>query len=385
MIDSFLQDYTVLTVLTGSGLLGLLSGMVGCFAFLRKRSLVGDAIAHATLPGLCLAFLITGARNFSVLLLGAALSGWLAMVLMSTVIRTTRIKEDSALGIMLSVFFGIGIVLLTVVQKVPNATQAGLDKFLFGQAAALLQIDVLIIGVGSSIVLALLLLFWKELKVFSFDPAFTQSIGFSPRILDLGITTLIVAAIVFGLQAVGVVLMSAMIVAPAAAARQWTDRLGTMVLLAGFVGALGGGAGTLVSTYQAVPTGPAIILCTSAVVAISLLFAPNRGLVWLWGTRRSARRKLKHMSVLLDMYELARQHPNLQHAHSIAVLEAMDEERSAGGNLLKAMHELSQRSLVRVADRDCWALTSEGINEAQACVSAYFGAIDEQSDGIVGG
>ena len=274
-------DYTLRTVAAGAAILGIVSGALGSYAVLRKQSLIGDAVSHATLPGICLAFLITGRKTPFVLMVGAALIGWLAILLVSTIVRQTRIKEDAALGIILAVFFGIGIFMLTLIQKLPNSSQSGLDKFLFGQAAALLERDIHIMAIVGSLTIGVMLLFWKEFKLLSFDPTFAQSLGLPIKILDILLMTLIVLAIVIGLQAVGVVLMSAMIVAPAVAARQWTNKLSVMIGLAAFFGAVSGTVGAVISSISAkTPTGPMIVICISLVVIFSLVFAPQRGLIW---------------------------------------------------------------------------------------------------------
>ena len=210
LVDLF-SDYTLRTVALGSALLGITAGSLGGFALLRQQSLLGDAISHAALPGIAIAFLITGSKAPLVLILGAGIAGWIGAALISVVTTRTRIKYDSALGIMLSVFFGFGLVLLTYIQRQPNANQAGLDSFLFGQAAALVEQDVLLIFVIGSAVMVLITLFWKEFKLLSFDPDFLGTLAYPVRLLDYLLTTLFVVAIVIGLQTVGVVLMSAMI------------------------------------------------------------------------------------------------------------------------------------------------------------------------------
>jgi manganese/zinc/iron transport system permease protein len=218
-----------------------------------------------------------------VLMAGAAIAGIAGVLVVVTLTRTTRIKQDSSLGIILSVFFGFGLMLLTFLQNNPDARQAGLNHFLFGQAATLLASDVIVMAIFGGAALGLTLLFWKEFKLLSFDRDFGASLGLPMQRLEILITFLLVVAIVIGLQAVGVVLMSAMVVAPAAAARQWTDRLGVMVLLSSFFGALAGVTGTLISTTAGgLSTGPVIVLCISAIAAFSLLFAPQRGMVWAW-------------------------------------------------------------------------------------------------------
>ncbi len=279
LID-LLLDYNVRNIALGSAVLGIISGALGCFAVLRRQALVGESVAHAALPGIVLAFMLLSTRAPLVLMLGAALAGWLAMLSVIAIVRLTRIKDDSAFALLLSVFFGGGLVLLTIVQKSGAASQAGLDTYLFGQAAALISEDVITMSSLGIVILTVLLLFWKEFKLLSFDRAFGGSQGFPMLALDILLTALVVMATVVGLKAVGVVLMSAMLVAPAAAARQWTDRLGLMVVLAGLFGALAGVTGAFISTLErGLSTGPAIVVCISLLAVFSLLFAPNRGLL----------------------------------------------------------------------------------------------------------
>ncbi len=220
-------DYTLRLVAAGSAVLGATSGALGSFAYLRRQSLLGDAVSHAALPGIALAFMLTSSKMPLVMVLGAALSGWLATLFMGVVVSRSRVPFDSALGLVLAVFFGFGLVLLTYLQKRPDAAQAGLDSFLFGQAASLLRRDVVTMSVLGVAALVIVAVMWKEFKLLSFDPEFAASLGMPVRKLDHLLTALLVVAIVIGLQTVGVVLMSAMIVAPAAAAngvddwRQW--------------------------------------------------------------------------------------------------------------------------------------------------------------------
>lgn len=293
LINTLLFDYTVRTVAMGAAVLGIVAGALGTFALLRRQSLLGDAMSHAALPGVLLAFMLTGSKAPVVLVLGAAVAGVLGTFLLLSIIRFSRIKEDAGLGIILSVFFGFGLVLLTFLQRNPTAAQAGLNKFLFGQAATLLVGDVVTMAIFGGGALALLILFWKEFKLLSFDRDYGSSLGYPMTALDLLLTTLLVIGIVIGLQAVGVVLMSAMIVAPAAAARQWTDRLGLMVVLSGLFGAAAGVAGTAISGLASgLSTGPVIVLCISAIAAFSLLFGGSRGIVWAWLRRWRNRQAL---------------------------------------------------------------------------------------------
>jgi manganese/zinc/iron transport system permease protein len=359
-IPNLFDDYTLRTVALGAAALGATSGALGSYAVLRKQSLLGDAISHAALPGIALAFLLTGSKAPLVLVLGAAAAGWLGTLLVMRVVNATRVKEDSALGIVLSVFFGFGLVLLTYIQKQPDASQAGLDRFLFGQAATLLHRDVVMIAVLGGIALTVAAVFWKEFKLLSFDPDFAASLGFSVRGIDILLTSVLVLSIVIGLQTVGVVLMSAMVVAPAAAARQWTDRMGTMVVLAGGFGALAGVGGAVISSLaEHVPTGPTIVLCLTAIVLVSLAFAPNRGLVWEAVRQGRNRRRLHMHAVLRDLGELAGQHGGAEHVHAGAVLEAMHPG---------ARHELAalaERGWARRTGADGWSITPSGRMEME--------------------
>ena len=287
-------NYTLMIVAVGAALLGSVSGALGTYAVLRRQSLLGDAISHAALPGIAIAFLLTGSKAPLILVLGAAIAGWLGTLLIMSVVRLTRIKYDSALGIVLSTFFGFGLVLHTLIQRTGNANQAGLDTFLFGQAATILERDVWTIGILGGVAIIITLVFWKELKLLVFDEGFAASLGFSTRALDILLTSLLVIAIVLGLQAVGAVLMSAMLVAPAVAARQWTNKLSVMMLLAACFGALAGVSGTIISSSASrIPTGPTIVLCATVSVGFSIVFAANRGLLWEWVRQQRNRRNLK--------------------------------------------------------------------------------------------
>jgi manganese/zinc/iron transport system permease protein len=293
IVHDLLFDYTLRNVALGSALLGVVSGVLGSFAVLRRQGLLGDTLSHAALPGICIAFLLTGSREPLVLLLGAGIAGWLGSLLMLWIVRETVLSEDSALGIILSTFFGCGIVLLSLIQHRNDANQAGLDKYLFGQAAALVERNVITFAVLGSIVLLLVLLLYKEFKLFTFDAEFASTMGFSSTSLSVLMTTLLVIAIAIGLQTVGVVLMAAMIIGPGAAARQWTNRLGTMLLLGGAIGGVSGVIGAILSVeIDGLPTGPTIILTLSTIVLGSLLFGGTQGIVWDWLRNRRHRTNL---------------------------------------------------------------------------------------------
>lgn len=352
-------DYTLRIVALGSATLGVTAGALGTFAVLRGQSLLGDAISHAALPGVVLAFLAMGAKAPLGLALGAGIAGWLGALAVGAVVRRSRVPLDAALGIVLAVFFGIGLVLLTFAQRIPGLNPAGLSAYLFGQAAALVAADVWLMGVLGGAALLAMGVFWKELKVLLFDPDFAASLGFPVRALDVLLTTLLVISIVVGLQTVGVVLMSAILIAPAAAARQWTDRLGGVVALAAVFGAVSGVSGALISaTVPRLPTGPTIVLCASAIVTVSLLAAPGRGLVAQWIQRLRSRRTLQTVGVLEDLYTLALHHGDLAKEHPAATLQAMTARPE---RVLPTLQALETRGWVRPVGDDGWALTDAGL------------------------
>jgi len=275
-----LLDPNIRWILLATMLLGVSSGVLGSFAYLRKQSLMGDALSHAALPGVCIAFMLTGIKSLWFFMIGAGIAGAIATFGIGFITRHSRIKQDAALAIVLSAFFGLGIMLLTRIQQSGSGSQAGLDKFLFGQAAAMIQADVYTMTALALLLIAVCALFFKHFKLISFDAGFARMIGYPTGALEQLLMLLLVVAVVVGIQAVGVVLMAAMLITPAVAARYWTDRLGAMVVLAGLFGAASGVLGTLVSTVaNQLPTGPLAVLAATAIFVVSVLFAPRRGLV----------------------------------------------------------------------------------------------------------
>ncbi len=290
---TILQSYTTQMVLLGTALLGLASGIAGTFAVLRKESLIGDGLSHAALPGVVIAFLLTGIKDIEVLIAGAALSSIAAAWLITITVENSKIKFDGALATILSAFFGLGMVLLTYVQSLNNAGQAGLSKFIFGQAATILARDVYITSAAALIIIVLTALFWKELKLISFDVEYAKTLQIPVTFTLILYRSLLIMTIIIGIQSVGAILISSLLIAPAVGARQWTNKLGTMCILAGFFGMISAIGGTIWSTsVQKLPTGPAIIVILSVIVLLSLIFAPNRGILWQYRKNRQSKRAL---------------------------------------------------------------------------------------------
>lgn len=357
-ISLVINDYTLRTITLGTAILGVVCGMLGSFAVLRKQSLLGDAISHAALPGIVIAFMLTGAKNSHTLLIGALVSGLLGTFWIRGIVKNTHLKSDTALGLILSLFFGFGMLLLTFVQKMPNAQQAGLDKYLFGQAATLVESDVWLMGAVMAVALLALTVFWKEFKLQHFDADYAKSLGFNILFLDVVMTALIVLAIVIGLQTVGVVLMSAMLLAPAAAARQWTNNLGTMIFLAAIFGALSGIFGTAISaTSNNLSTGPVIVLIAAVFVAISFVFSPGRGMLFREIRYRKNRNDLQLHKTLYFMYGIAKTHENISHPHAVKILNNFQ------GYTKNSLKELQDREYINL-EGNMWSLTQKGYEKA---------------------
>ena len=290
---TILQSYTTQMVLLGTALLGLASGIAGTFAVLRKESLIGDGLSHAALPGVVIAFLLTGIKDIEVLITGAALSSITAAWLITITVENSKIKFDGALATILSAFFGLGMVLLTYVQSLNDAGQAGLSKFIFGQAATILARDVYITSAAALIIIVLTALFWKELKLISFDVEYAKTLQIPVTFTLILYRSLLIMTIIIGIQSVGAILISSLLIAPAVGARQWTNKLGTMCILAGFFGMISAIGGTIWSTsVPKLPTGPAIIVILSILVLLSLIFAPNRGMLWQFRKNRQSKHAL---------------------------------------------------------------------------------------------
>jgi manganese/zinc/iron transport system permease protein len=293
--DAFLSDliqaltlragFNTTTVILGTTLLGLASGVVGSFALLRKRSLTSDAIAHAMLPGVAVAYLAAAAlgvtgKSLPILLLGAAVAGVLGALAMHAINRLTRLEEDAAIGITLSVTFGLGVVLLSYIQRSPQGSAAGLHHFIFGQTAAMLPADASLMGALAVAALILGALLFKELRLLAFNAPFAQSIGLPVQALDLALLTLVVLVTVAGIQAVGIILVIALLIIPPAAARFWTDRSARMVMLGALIGAGSGYLGASISALAPnTPAGASIVLTAGAIFFFSMLFAPRRGAI----------------------------------------------------------------------------------------------------------
>ncbi|MEO0912561.1 MAG: metal ABC transporter permease [Pseudomonadota bacterium] len=285
--------YNAALVAVGAGLLGVAAGAAGAFLFLRKRALVSDAVAHATLPGVAIAFIVMVAlggdgRNLLGLLLGSTLSAGLGLLAVDWIVRRTRLAEDAAIGAVLSVFFGFGVVLLTLIQTMASGRQAGLEGFLLGSTAGMLFADAVIIAVGGALAVLAVIVLRRPMTLVAFDAGYAESMGVNTHRIDLAMMGLVMAVTVIGLKVVGLILIVAMLIIPAATARFWTERTEGVIGLAALLGGVAAYVGAAISAAAPdLPTGPIIVLVSAALFALSLLFAPGRGaLAALWQRRR---------------------------------------------------------------------------------------------------
>lgn len=316
-----LRDYNTRVVLLGTTMLGVCAGLVGAFMLLRKRSLVGDVVGHASLPGIGIAFIVMemiepgGGRSLPGLLCGAAVAGALGVAATTAIVRFTRIKEDAALAIVLSIFFGLGIALFTIIQNIPTGNAAGLNHFIFGKAASLVADDVRLIAKSAFVVLVLCVLLFKEFSLLCFDERFARAQGWPATALDLALMGLVVGVTVIGLQSVGLLLVVAMLVLPAASARFWTDRLRPLTLVSAALGGLGALLGVATSAlFPRLAAGAVIVLVGTCFFVVSLLVGKQRGVVHRLLTQRRMRRRIGSQHILRAVYEQIEPRLDADHA-----------------------------------------------------------------------
>jgi manganese/zinc/iron transport system permease protein len=371
----FLEDYNTRVVIVGAMLLGCAAGMVGSFTLLRKRALMGDALSHATLPGICLAFILAtvvglDGKSLPLLLLGATISGLLGVGAILTMRALTRLKEDTALGAVLSVFFGAGIALLGVIQQMREGHAAGLEAFIYGKTASMGQRDALLIAAAALVCIGVCLLLLKELKLLCFDQAFAGASGFPVLLLDLALMSLVVIVTIVGLQAVGLILMIALLVIPAAAARFWTERLWKMALISGGLGAVGGmlGAG-LSALFANLPSGATIVLVCAVFFLVSMVSGSARGVLPRWLRKLRLNRTVHRQHLLRAIYELVEvssdRAANQPVPRSPVLIADLLSKRSWSRNRLEREIRRAQRTGTVEHIGDHVRLTEHGYQEAQ--------------------
>jgi manganese/zinc/iron transport system permease protein len=360
------KDPSITWVVLGITLLGIGSAYVGTFSFLDKKALLGDAISHAVLPGICLGFILAGEKNPVYIVTGAFLSGGFATFLSAWLKRNTKLSEDSIIATILSVFFGFGIVLLTALQKSGNPEIAGLNSFIFGNAIGISEADLLIYGGLSLAIILLLTVFLKEFRLMVFDPGYGTAIGFPMSSIRFLFNVLMILAVVIGIQAIGVVLMAALLITPGAAARFWTDRLNPLLLLAALFSIISGILGTYVSfVLPQMPTGPWVVVFLSLIALLSFVFSPKSGLVFRFFSRRNYLRKTHRdhlMKALYKAMEKGRDSLPIEEIYELYPYQKKEIDYSIK-NLLQNRFIIKNQCFI--------SLTSSGISDAMRIVRLH--------------
>lgn len=365
-----LADYNTRIVVLGTAMFGLAAGLTGSFLVLRKRALLSDAIAHATLPGVVAAFLASVAlggsgKSLPLLLAGAALAGALGLGVVTAVQRTTRLRDDAALGIVLSVFFGLGVALLGTATRLPGTNAAGLNGFIYGKAASMLQADAIVLGIAAALALGSTVLLYKEWKLLCFDAPFAAVQGWPTLALDALLLALVLGITVAGLQAVGLLLVVAMLVIPPAAARFWTSRLRSTILLAGAFGMASGAVGAMASAlFSDLPAGAVIVLAGAGVFLASLLFGREAGFARRAYRRIRQSRRTADEHLLRALWEIA-ESANDPVVDERALLAHRSWSPSA---LARSLRRAEREHLVARAGESTVRLTETGLAKARRLV-----------------
>ncbi len=372
----FLQDYNTRLVVLSTTLLGLSCGLIGAFLLLRKRSLMSDALAHATLPGIALAFMFMvmaggSGKALPGLLAGAAVTGGIGFLLVLVIRNTTRIKDDAAMGIVLSVFFGLGIALLGMVQSMPTGSAAGLEYFIYGKAASMVMADFwVLLGISGAVVLFSILLF-KEFRLLCFDEGFARSQGWPVHALDVVMLTLVTLATVGGLQAVGLILIIAFLIIPAAAARFWTENLSAMLFLSGLMGAISGWLGAAVSALTPrLPAGAIIVLVATTLFLLSLFLGRARGVIHRVIIQHRLRKTVGRQHLLRAIFEIlenraeAEGKENVQLAKPVTLDELVSKRSWNRAGLHKIIRDAEQRDYIESTANNNICLNEMGLQRA---------------------
>lgn len=360
------QDSSIAFVVIGIILLGVGSAYVGTYSFLDKKALLGDAISHAVLPGICVGFILAGQKNPVYIVSGAFISGAIATFLTSWLKKNTRLSEDAIIASILSVFFGFGIVLLTVIQKSGNPEMAGLNQFIFGNAIAILEEDLWVYGGLAVFIILCLSLFQKEFSLLVFNAEYGQAIGYPMGLIRLIFNVLMILSVVIGIQAIGVVLMAALLITPGAAARFWTNRLGTLVVLAAIFSAISGVLGTYISfILPQMPTGPWVVVFLSLIALISFLFAPKNGVLSRFILRKSYLKKTHRDHLLKALYhgkEAGKDTTTIEEIYEAYPFQKRESDKSIKSLLNESLIAKNQ-SIIQ--------LTTKGDSEAKRIVRLH--------------
>ncbi|MEJ6580250.1 MAG: iron chelate uptake ABC transporter family permease subunit [Akkermansiaceae bacterium] len=377
MLDTLLDTLLLKThntrlVVLGVTFLGAAAGLIGSFLLLRKQSLLGDALSHATLPGIGIAFAIMTAlgmngRSLPGLLLGATVTGLLGVLLVLAIRRTTKLKDDAAMGIVLSVFFGLGIAILRMVQKIPGQSSAGLESFIYGKTASMVEADFILILITLAVSVFVSLLIIKELTLLCFDSNFASTEGWPVLFLDILLMALVTAVTVVGLQSVGLILIIAFLITPATAARFWTNQLRHMLWLATVIGAISGWLGASVSALLPnFPAGAIIVIAAASIFLFSMIFGTTRGVFPRYLRHRQLQKKVGRQHLLRSTYEILENTQDSKPLKNLPIpLELLRKHRYwAKGELVKLIRQARAEDHIERQPSGELRLSESGFGEA---------------------
>lgn len=366
------KDPNVIYVVVGMFCITASSALIGTFAYLRKRSLIGDAVAHSLLPGICLGFILAGEKNTIYLFVGAFLTGWFSTYLVDYIVNHSKVKQDAAIGIVLSTFFALGIVLLTFIQNGSYTDQGGLNHFLFGQAAAINKSELVLFGVILFVILISVVLFYRAFVVVAFNADYAKSVGLPLRFIEFFMTSLTVLAIAAGIQALGVVLMSALIVTPAATARFWTHKLRKMLVIAVLFSVFSGIFGAYISyNNSGTPTGPWVVMVLSIITLLSFVLSPKKGILSSYLKAQKNKSKILHENILKAIYQYheRKQLQNTLHLF-LPASEIVGVRLFDTGKLQKGLKKLEKYGFIK-KENNQFQLTPQGIVESKRIVRLH--------------
>lgn len=337
------------------------------FTFLRKRSLLGDVISHSVLPGICLAFLMGEEKNPVYLLLGATFTGWLSIVVVDVITSKSKIKPDTAIALVLSVFFGVGILLLTNIQHSGIASQSGLDRFIFGSASSMNASDIRLFSVIGLVIFILIAVFLRGLKMLSFDEEYAKSIGFPVQLIKLVLSVATVTTVAMGVQAVGVVLMSALMITPGATARFWTNDIRKLLVLAVILSGIAGVLGSAISYVgNGMPTGPWIVVVISVFAILSALLGTKRGWIKKLLNDRSNSMKILEENVMKLFFHLGVEDGKM----SFSMADVQSKTRLSLSSLKTGLRRLRRKGYLSVK-RSTVELSEEGASKSREIVRKH--------------
>ena len=352
-----LSDPNIRTVVIAVLLISVSTALTGSFLFLHKKALLGDAVSHSVLPGIGLGFLAVGEKDPLVLMIGAILSGAISIFFIDRVIKNPKVKPDAALAITLALFFSVGIVILSYIQAQQYTGQAGLNHFIFGKAAALKQSDALVFSVLALFVTGVIVMFFKEFKLIAFNKDYAISIGMPVKFLEFIMQVLVIFSIALGIQAVGVILLSALLITPAASARIWTNNLKKMLLLAVFFSMIPSYLGIAISTFSTnMPTGPWVVVSLTGVAILSIFFAPQKGVISRMFKARANRKKILLENILKDAFVLKEEN------NTCAIAKLIAHRQEETRKIEKGIVALEKENLL-IRSQQNIQLTEAGINK----------------------